>query len=129
MTTSLPTVETPATTTMIAPQRRSLLRFAVACATGLLVLSLIGVSRGRLVQLLTEFNIRLSPMTHLALGVVLPISLVVILVATTAIELLSVRQAVKDAWNAAAIGLALACLTAYAIGVSLPLMQIIERLS
>jgi hypothetical protein len=119
----------PSATTMIAPERRSFVRFVVACATGLLVLSVIGISRGRFVPLIAEFEIAFSPLTSFALGIALPISLVIVVVATIAIELLAVRHSVQNAWNVTAICLALACLAAYIIGVSLPLMSLIEGLS
>lgn len=127
MTTPEPTATS--TTSMIAPQRRSFVRFAVACATALLVLSIIGASHGWIVHAVVGFKIRIPPMASFALGLVLPISLVVILVATVAIELLTERHSVKNAWNATAICLALACLAAYIIGVAFPLMSLIEGLS
>ena len=124
-----PTAEISSTTTMIAPQRRSVVRFVVACAMGLFVLSIIGASRGRFLHLIAEFEIAFSSMTSFALGIVLPIFLVIVVVATIAIELLAERHSVKNAWNATAICLALACLGAYIIGVSRPLMVLIEGLS
>ena len=119
----------PSTATMILPQRRSLLRFVVACATGLFVLSIISASRGRFLHLIAEFQVAFSPITSFALGIALPISLVIVVAATIAIELLTERHSVKNAWNATAICLELACLAAYIIGVASPLMVLIEGLS
>jgi cytochrome c biogenesis protein CcdA len=79
--------------------------------------------------LIAEFQVAFSPITSFALGLALPISLVIVVAATIAIELLTERHSVKNAWNATAICLALACLAAYIIGVASPLMVLIEGLS
>jgi hypothetical protein len=119
----------PSATIVNESSQRSFLRFAVACGIGLFVLFVIGGSRGQFGRLLVEFELPISPMTSWALGLVLPIVLALVVSATVAIELVAKRATTRNAWNATAICLALACLAAYIIGVALPLIQLIQGLS
>jgi hypothetical protein len=85
--------------------------------------------RTRHVRCPVDFDVPMSPVTALALSIVLPAALVLLVIATVAVELVAKGAAIRNAWNAIAIGLALTCLATYIVGVSLPLLQLIEGLS
>ena len=121
--------ETPSATEKINQSPRSFLRLAVASGIGLFSFSIIAGSRGRFETLLDEFELPWPTITTLALNIVLPVALIALVITTITIELVVKGPATKNTWNAVAIGLALACLATYIIGVSLPLMQLIHDLS
>lgn len=78
---------------------------------------------------MVDFDVPFSPLTAFTLSVVLPAALVLLVIATVSVEFIAKRAATRNAWNAIAIGLAFTCLATYIVGVSLPLLQLIEGLS
>lgn len=121
--------ETPSATEKMNHSTRSFLRFALACGIGLFSLSIIAGSRGRFETLLNKFEIPWPTITTLALNIALPVAVIALVITTIIIELVAKGPTTKNTWNAVAIGLSLICLAAYIIGVSVPLMQLIQALS
>ena len=110
-------------------RRRSPLLFALAIVLGILVLAIVFTSRVSFRHLLEEFSVAPSPLTSFALGGFLPAILGLVLIATVAKERIPASPGFKNSWNAVAVGVTLACLVAYVVGIFAPLVSLIESLS
>ena len=110
-------------------QPRSILLAVVSIGLAILVEGIIVGTRGRFAELISDLDIRLSPVTPFALGPVLPILLATAVALTVAKELNPRFRSIADAWNGSVVCLALACLALYLIGVFAPLMTLIKSLS
>lgn len=111
------------------PQHRSSLLLAVAIVLDIVLLTTILTSRISFRRLLEDFGIAPSPITSFALGGFLPALLALVLFATVAIAYIRVSPKLKNSWNAIAVGVTLACLVVYMVGIVTPLVRLIESLS
>ena len=121
--------ESPATPTRQDAEQRSLRRFLVACGLGVVTVTLVVGTRGRLSQLFVEFDLPLSRLTSISLSLVPPGMLTLVVAITVVFEVIKLSAAARNAWNAAAIIASLAVLALYGLGVALSLIQLLNALS
>ncbi|MBS0264243.1 MAG: hypothetical protein JSS02_20060 [Planctomycetes bacterium] len=105
------------------------MRFVLACGIGVGVLLIIVGSRGRITELLANFEASLSVVSAFALGFILPTAVLLLFAMTLAVEFMAENPAVKNRWNAVAIGLGLTLFVIYVLGAGLPLLKLLEALS
>lgn len=108
---------------------RSFSLFIVASGLMTMVLGIILLTRGRFTQLLIEFDRPCPFLTGLCLSIYLPLSLVLIALATLVIEYSSASARSKNLWNATAVMLSLVWLATYALGISFFLIPLLNDLA
>lgn len=109
--------------------RRSLLLAAVAILLASCVTLGIAVTRGRFVELFTEFEIDVPSVTLIVLSPAFPIGLTALIALTIIKELIPSLGPIANAWNVGLVLLTLVVMVAYVISIFDPLMSMIEALS
>lgn len=109
--------------------RRSPLLAVAAVGFVIFAAALIAVTRPRFQEWIQGFEIPLSVITSIALAPGFPILLGLVAMMTLAKECIRPLSEIANGWNVIVIGLAIACLTLYLVGLCLPLFTILRGLS
>jgi hypothetical protein len=113
----------------IAIPQPSMLLAILAVSATIGVTLLMVATRARFEQMISEFELPLSPVTSFALGPVLPIMLGFIGVVTIAKEFLRPLKPFANVWNGSVLCFAIGCLGIYTVGIFQPLMALVKGLS